>query len=740
MSETRLLEVPIAGMDCAECTEHVRHAIAALPGVVSVDVFLASEKASVRLDPAQVSQDAIRDAVEGAGYRVAAPDATSVEASGRALTRQLGLLLAALFGVVLFVAVVGEGLGVFERVTELVPWPVWLALVVIAGYPIFRNVIRATLHRQIISHTLMTIGVLAAIAVGQWMTALVVVFFMRVGDAVERFTTDRARRSLKSLTALAPRTARVDRDGAEVELPIDQLRPGDIVIVRPGEQIPADGEVLDGQATVDQAAITGESLPVEAGPGSRVYAATFARLGHLRVRVTHAGADSTYGRVVQQVEEAEANRADIQRTADRFSTYFLPIVLGIAALTFLLSRDPLATAAVLVVACSCSIALATPIAVLASVGAAAKHGLLIKGGRYLELLDRADVLLVDKTGTVTLGKPEITDVVVADGKWQIANGKLQTANGDGQTADGELHAPDGATAMFNDELLRLAASAERYSEHPLAEAVRAAARTRGLALAEPRDFVAEPGVGVRATVDGVAVAVGSRRLVPNLKGLGEAQTQRIGDPQDLSGLADALEAQGKTLLFVTLDGQLAGILAAADTRRPEVPAALAELRTLGIRHIEILTGDNERAANALAAELGIPCRANLLPEDKIRIVKEYQAQGHTVVMVGDGVNDAPALAQADVGIAMAAAGSAVAIEASHVALMRDDWMLVPEVFRIAQRTMRVVRMNLGLTGVYNVVGLTLAAFGILPPILAAAAQSLPDLGILGNSSRLLRQK
>jgi|WetSurMetagenome_2_1015567.scaffolds.fasta_scaffold16843_2 P-type Cu+ transporter len=720
MSETRLLEVPIAGMDCAECTEHVRHAIASLPGVISVDVFLASEKASVRLDPARVSQDAIRDAVEGAGYRVAEPGATSVEASGRALTRQLGLLLAALFGVVLFVAVVGEGLGVFERVTDLVPWPVWLALILVAGYPIFRNVIRATLHRQIISHTLMTIGVLAAIAVGQWVTALVVVFFMRVGDAVERFTTDRARRSLKSLTALAPRTARMDRDGAEVELPIDQLRPGDIVIVRPGEQIPADGEVLDGQATVDQAAITGESMPVEAGPGSRVYAATFARLGHLRIRATHAGADTTFGRVVQQVEEAEANRADIQRTADRFSTYFLPIVLGIAALTFLLSRDPLATAAVLVVACSCSIALATPIAVLASVGAAAKRGLLIKGGRYLELLDRADVLLVDKTGTVTLGKPEITDIGLASsfkaGSW--------TARPAGVEAD----------------LLRLAASAERYSEHPLAEAVRAAARGRGLVLAEPHDFVAEPGVGVRATVDGMSVAVGSRRLAPNLNGLGEAQTQRIGEAQDLSGLADALEAQGKTLLFVTLDGQLAGILAAADTRRPEVPAALAELRTLGIRYIELLTGDNEQAANALAAELGVPCRANLLPEDKIRIVKEYQAQGHTVVMVGDGVNDAPALAQADVGIAMAAAGSDVAIEASHVALMRDDWMLVPEVLRIARRTMRVVRTNLGLTGVYNVVGLTLAAFGILPPILAAAAQSLPDLGILGNSSRLLRQK
>jgi P-type Cu+ transporter len=727
MSETRLLEVPIAGMDCAECTEHVRHAIAALPGVASVDVFLASEKAVVRLDPARVNLEAIRGAVAGAGYRVAAPDATSVEASGRALTRQLGLLLAALFGVVLLVAVVGEGLGVFARVTDLVPWPVWLALVAIAGYPIFRNVIRATLHRQIISHTLMTIGVLAAIAVGQWVTALVVVFFMRVGDAVERFTTDRARRSLKSLTALAPRTARVDRDGAEVELPIDQLRPDDIVIVRPGEQIPADGEVLDGQATVDQAAITGESLPAEAGPGSRVYAATFARLGHLRVRVTHAGADSTYGRVVRQVEEAEANRADIQRTADHFSTYFLPIVLGIAALTFLLSRDPLATAAVLVVACSCSIALATPIAVLASVGAAAKHGLLIKGGRYLELLDRADVLLVDKTGTVTLGKPEITDIVSAP-SFQLPASKGETGNGTARSAGVET------------DWLRLAASAERYSEHPLAEAVRAAVRTRGLVLAEPHDFSAEPGVGVRATVDGMSVAVGSRRLVSDLTGFDGKSARGIGDRQNLSGLAATLEAQGKTLLFVTLDGRPAGILAAADTRRPEVPAALAELRTLGIRHIELLTGDNEQAAHTLAAELGIPCRANLLPEDKIRIVKEYQAQGHTVVMVGDGVNDAPALAQADVGIAMAAAGSAVAIEASHVALMRDDWMLVPEVFRIAHRTMRIVRMNLGLTGVYNVVGLTLAAFGILPPILAAAAQSLPDLGILGNSSRLLRQK
>jgi Cd2+/Zn2+-exporting ATPase/Cu+-exporting ATPase len=424
MSESTTLEVPIAGMDCAECTQHVQHAIAALPGVESVDVFLASERARIRLDPAQVSLDAVRKAVEGAGYSVAETrpeiDRISSTSSGQAETleelsvryrRRVLLLLGALSGVVLFVLIIGEWLGLFEQITRRVPWYLGLALVIAAGYPVFRNVVRATLRGQIISHTLMTLGVLAALAVGQWATALVVVFFMRVGDAVEGFTTGRARRALKDLTAMAPATARVLREGIETELPVGEVRPGEIIIVRPGEQIPVDGEVLDGQATVDQAAITGESMPIEAGPGAHVYAATIARLGHLQIRASRVGSDTTFGRVVALVEEAEANRADVQRAADRFSTYFLPIVLAIAALTLLIRRDPLATAAVLVVACSCSLALATPIAMLASIGAGAKRGLLIKGGRYIESLAKADVLLIDKTGTLTLGRPQITEIV-----------------------------------------------------------------------------------------------------------------------------------------------------------------------------------------------------------------------------------------------------------------------------------------------------------------------------------------
>ncbi len=693
MASTQTIEVPILGMDCHECTEHVHGAIAALPGVQAVEVFLAAAKAVVRLDPAAVGLPAIARAVEGVGYSVGTTPRDD-PSDARAFYRQIATLLVLVMGALLSIAVVGEGFGLFRRFSDRVPWPVWLATVLIGGYPVFRNVVRATLRRQVIAHTLMTMGVLAALLVGQWATAAVVVFLMRVGDFTERFTTERARRAVRDLTALAPQQARVVRGGEETLVAVEQVRPGDLVVVRPGDKIPVDGRVVAGQATIDQATITGESMPVEVGPGGRVFAATLARLGSLRVEATHIGRDTTFGRIVRLVEEAEGSKAGVQRLADRFSAVYLPIVAGVAALTLLISRNPLATAAVLVVACSCSFALATPIAMLASIGAAARRGLLIKGGRYLEALERADVLLIDKTGTLTTGRPRLTDVVPLDG-----------------------YDPD--------EVLSLAASAERYSEHPLAEAVRLAAFERGLSLRPPEGFEASPGQGVRCAVDGRRVAVGNARW------LGVAATP----PQ-----ASVLEAQGKTLLYVEVDGRPAGLLAAADTPRPEVHESIAALRALGFARIELLTGDNDRTAAELARGLGIDYRANLLPEDKIAVVREYQAAGHKTVMVGDGVNDAPALAQADVGIAMGAAGSGVALEAAHVALMRDDWRLIPEVVRIARRTMRVVRLNIAFTTVYNVAGLSLAAFGFLPPILAAAAQSLPDLGILANSSRLLRQR
>jgi Cd2+/Zn2+-exporting ATPase/Cu+-exporting ATPase len=679
---------------------HVQKAIAALPGVAQVDVILSSEKAIVQVDSSRVAMTDIQQAVESAGYRVGRPEPFPTDRTPENFSRPLRLLLGFLFATVLLVVIVGEWLGLFELLNQAIPLLIGVAIVIAAGYPIFFKVIRAAWHRQVISHTLMTVGVLAALAVGQWVTAVVVVFFMRVGDYVERFTAERARRAVKDLAALAPQTARVEMDGREAEIPAGQVLPGQIVVVRPGEWIPVDGQVVGGQATVNQANITGESLPVEAGPGAPVFAATLVSLGSLRIEATQVGGETTFGRIIHLVEEAEARRADVQRIADKFSAYYLPVVSGIALLTWLVRGDPLAAAAVLVVACSCAFALATPIAMLASIGAGAKHGLLIKGGKYLESLDKANVLLIDKTGTLTLGKPEVTEILLWDEDAQFSR----------------------------EEVLLWAASAERYSEHPLAEAVRQAARRKETDLLEPQNFQATPGLGVNAMVGDRKVTVGSQRFLEELNG-----AMRLPP-----AVAD-LQAEGKSLIYVAVDGRIAGCLAATDTLRTEVPQAIAEVRRLGIRQVELLTGDNEQTAASLAARLGLPFRANLLPEDKIRIVQEYQAQGKMVVMIGDGVNDAPALAQADVGIAMGAAGSDVAIEAAHIALLRDDWRLVPDVLRIARRTMKIVRGNIAFTAVYNLVGITLAAVGILPPIWAAAAQSLPDLGILANSSRLLKQ-
>ncbi|MDF1498851.1 MAG: cation-translocating P-type ATPase [Anaerolineales bacterium] len=684
-------EIQVVGMDCADCTRHVTKALRDLNGVDAAQVFLSTEKAIVDHDPSMVSVAELERAIEASGYEVRRGDGHDRETCGRDAFMLLTSGLFGLIAVVLLVVVLGERLGWFASLSGSIPVLVYAAVILIGGWPVFRGVLRATMKREITSHTLMTIGMLAALAVGEWATGVVIVFFMRVGDAVEQWTAQGARGALRDLHDLTPQTAWLIREGQDVEVPIEEVGVGDLLVVRPGERIPVDGEVITGQATIDQSAITGESMPVEVIPGMHVFAASLVRVGSVRIRVEKIGSETTIGKVIQMVEQAEANQGQVQRFADRFSTYYLPVVLGAAGLTYIFSRDPLATAAVLVVVCSCAIALATPIAMLASIGTAAKRGLLIKGGRYVETLPEIDVFLIDKTGTLTLGKPEITEVIPLNG---ISRG----------------------------ELLALAAAVERYSEHPLAQAVTRAAIGEDVQVEEPTDFKVEPGKGAQATVADHTIRVGNRRFIESARLIAE----HVGT------------ADGSTILYVEEDGVLVGYLRVADTLRPDVPSALAELRSRGLTLIELITGDSRSAAEAIATELGVRYQAELLPEDKLAIVLGYQDAGHRVAMVGDGINDAPALAQADVGIAMGAAGTDIAIEAAHVAIMQDDWKLIPELFEISDRTMGVVRMNLIFTGLYNITGILLAAFGILPPILAAAAQSLPDIGILANSSRLLR--
>ncbi|HEY0606252.1 MAG TPA: cation-translocating P-type ATPase [Herpetosiphonaceae bacterium] len=693
------ITLPIAGMDCTSCAAHIETAVGKLPGVQAAHVLFAAERATVIYDPDLVTVGQIKTTIGQAGYTVR--ETTAAEPSPTAqpdVGAIIGWGVLGMVAIVVLVAALGEQLGLFDRVLERLPW--WLpALAIgIGGWPVLRGVIQAALNRQVTSHTLMTAGVIAAIAVGQWTTAALIVFFMRFADWLEDLTTGRSRQALQRLVALQPQVAHMLRDGSEVDVPIAEVAVGEIVVVRPGERIPVDGLVIEGHAPVDQAPITGESVPVDKQIGDTVFAATIAQAGFLKLQVTKSASDTTFARIIRLVEEAESRKAPIQRFADRFSTYYLPTVLIVALVTFFITGQVLNAVAVLVVACACAIALATPVVVLASVGNAAQRGLLIKGGLVLEQLARVNTVVLDKTGTLTRGQPQVTDVVALNG-------------------------------VGERDLLQAMAAVESRSEHPLGKAIVRAAAERGVSWPDPENFSPLPGRGIVATVGGRTWAVGNRRLLTEqgiaLAPADEAQVQ-------------ALEASGKTAFVVARDRSIVGLVGVADVIRPEAAAALAELKRLGVRRLLLLTGDNERVAQAVAGELGLEYRASLLPEDKIAAVQALQAEGAVVMMVGDGVNDAPALVQADVGIAMGAAGTDVAIEAADVALMRDDWRMVPEALRIGRRARRTIRQNLGFTALYNIAGITLAAIGVLPPVFAAAAQSLPDVAIMLNSARLMR--
>lgn len=694
------IDVPIQGMCCADEASQVEAAIGRLSGVRSVHALVASERATIIFDPERVTAEAIALAITRAGFTVPQPEegAEPTTGSRRSAGQVIGWGALGMVAVVVLVAAVGERLGIFDRALDRLPWWLPALAILLGGWPIFRGVLQAARRFQVTSHTLMTAGVIAAAVIGEWTTAALIVFFMRFADWLEELTHERSRQALQRLVALQPATARLLRDGREVDVPVGEVAIGDLIVVRPGERIPVDGEVVEGQAPVDQAPITGESVPVEKAPGDTLFAATIAQAGFLKLRATKVGRDTTFARIVRLVEEAEAQKAPVQRFADRFSTFYLPAVLVIALATYLLTGAAVNAVAVLVVACACAITLATPVVVLASVGTAARGGLLIKGGIALEQLARVDTVVMDKTGTLTRGEPRLTDILPLNGISDV-------------------------------DLLRSVAGVESRSEHPLARAIVRAAAERGIDPAEPEAFTPLPGRGLAGRISGADWAIGNRRLLAERGIVLDIEPERQ---------AQALEAAGKTAFFVARDRELAGLVAVADVLRPEVRAALADLQRLGVHRLLLLTGDNERVAAAVAGELGLAYRAGLLPEEKIAAVRALQADGAVVMMVGDGVNDAPALAQADVGVAMGAAGTDVALEAADVALMRDDWTMVPEAIRIGRRAAGTIRQNLAFAALYNVVGISLAFLGLLPPVWAAAAQSLPDMAIMANSARLLR--
>ena len=484
-------------------------------------------------------------------------------------------------------------------------------------------------------------------------------------------------------------------------IPVNEVQIGDIVVVRPGGRIPVDGIVIAGQSCVNQAPITGESMPVEKFKGSEVFGGTLNETGRLEIKTTKVGQDTTLARIVHLVEQAQGTKAPIQNLADRFTTWFLPTVLVLAVIAFLASGNIKVAVSVLLVACPCAFAIATPTAVTAGISNMARHAVLIKGGIFLELAQKMDVLLVDKTGTFTFGKPKVVDVIAFDG-------------------------------ISEEEVLRLAAIAEKYSEHPLARSVMACAKERGIEVPDPTEFNIEVGMGVTARLDGKEILVGKNKFLQD-KGVCVAEYIEYA-------ISEQTE-QGRTAILVANDMKPVGLIAIADEIRPQTPRAIASLKAMGIKKIIMLTGDNHKVAKSVAEEIGVDdFQAELLPEQKLQFVEKLQKQGNVVGMIGDGINDAPALALADVGIAMGAAGTDVAVETADVTLMNDDLSRVVNFMNMSRKVMSRIKLNIFFSMFYNVIGFILAGFGMLTPIVAVIFQEAGCITVVFSSTLLLWAK
>jgi len=601
-----------------------------------------------------------------------------------------------------------------------------------AGLRFYRGAWAAVQHRTADMNTLIALGTSAAYAYSvvatflphaftraglapevYYETAAIIVTLILLGRFLEARAKGRASEAIRRLMALAPQTARVVRNGEEVEIPAEEVQVGDIVVVRPGERIPVDGVVLEGYSAVDESMVTGESVPVDKGPGDLVIGGTLNRMGAFRFRATRVGKDTTLSQIIRLVEEAQTRKAPVQRLADRISAVFVPAVIIVATLTFLVwwiwGPQPSVTfalanfIAVLIIACPCALGLATPTAILVGTGKGAELGVLIKGGEALEAAGRVQVVILDKTGTLTRGRPTLTDAHPVNGFSEV-------------------------------DLLRWAGSAERGSEHPIGQAVVEAARARGIALADLQAFEAVPGGGIVARVEGRSVIVGTLRLL----------RERGVPPNGLLEVVDRLSQEGRTPMAVAVDGIAAGVLAVADTLKPHAREVIEELRRMGLQ-VAILTGDTRRTAEAIARQLGVDrVLSEILPHQKVEEVRRLQSEGYRVAFVGDGINDAPALAQADLGIAIGA-GTDVAMEAADIVLVGDDLWGIVRAIRLSRATLRTIRQNLFWAFAYNVALIPVAAgalypfFGVLlNPVFAAAAMALSSVTVVSNSLRLRR--
>jgi Cu+-exporting ATPase len=715
----------IAGMHCASCAARNERTLKKLAGVLGATVNFATHSARVEYDDSVVSIGALHDVVVENGYQVLKPELAEdhKERARRELRSAkqrafLALLLAspaavlAMFNVALPWTLFGHNISVW--IQAALSTVVILAL----GWQFHVGMLRQARSLSANMDTLISLGTLAALFFSVWAmvagehhlyfeTGAVIAALILLGRYFESRSRGQASEAIEKLVELGAKTAHLSRDGSEQDIPIDEVKVGDILLVKPGEKVPVDGTVVDGSSNLDEAMLTGESMPANKTKGDDVFGATINIGGALRIQATKVGQDTVLAQIVRMVTEAQVNKAPIQKLADRVSGVFVPIVLGIAIVTavawYLVTGDIyqslVPAVAVLVIACPCSLGLATPTAILVGTGVGARRGILIKNGEALERGKRIDVVVFDKTGTLTEGKPKVTDV----------------------DACGAPTTPD--------DVLALAASIERLSEHPLAQAVVRAARDKNLPLKDVQDFENLAGKGLRGRIGGTAVIVGSGRLLVE-HGVPLIQP---------TARAEQYEADAKTVFMVAQDQKLVGMIAVADTLKQDAKAAIARLHAQGVATV-MMTGDNRRTAEAIAAQIGIDMVfAEVLPQDKAGHVRELQRKGKRVAFVGDGINDAPALVQADLGIAMGT-GTDIAIEAGNIVLVKGHPLKVIEALALSRLTFKTIKQNMFWAFFYNVAAIPLAALGLLNPMIAAAAMAGSSLTVVGNSLRIKRQK